>query len=166
MPKTDYTKSRSLSHQAWQRLKKNKLAMFGLSIIGISIFIAIAGPLIQPDSTPMANEMALELTTKRPGFSVKMLLVKKNQEAKYTNIFKKLVFGEESEYKAIPIYDYWFEGDYIVVESYTGLEINNGIESKHNLADVVFSINYNNLFKTTSDGSLVFYDFEGNKIRR
>src|SRR3990172_7948198 len=159
-------RSRSLSSQAWQRLKKNKLAMFGLSIIGISIAIAILGPLIQPDSTPMANEMALELTTKKPGFSVKTLLVRKNQETIQTNIFKKLLFGEESEYKTIPIYDYWFEGDYIVVESYTGLEINNGIESKYDLADVAYPINYNNLFKSTSDGYLIFYDFQGNKIRK
>jgi len=166
MPNTKYTRSRSLSNQAWQRLKKNKLAMFGLAIIGIAIAISILGPLIQPDSTPMTNEMALELRTKEPGFTIKTLLVRKNQETRPTNIFKKLVFGEESEYKSVPIYEYWFEGDYIVVESYTGLKINNGIESKHNLADVVYSINYNNLFKSTSDGYLVFYDFEGNKIRK
>lgn len=166
MPRTENTRSRSLSSQAWQRLKKNKLAMFGLTIILTSIVIAILGPLIQPDSTPMANEMALELTTKKPGFSIKTLLVKKNQEEIKTGIFNKILFGEESEYKTFPIYDYWFEGDYIVTESYTGLKINNGVESRHNLADVVYSINYNNLFKSTSDGYLIFYDFEGNKIRK
>ena len=61
----DSGKSRSLSYQAWKRFKKNKVAMFGLFVIGFSTIIAILGPLVQPDSTPNANEMALQLTTKK-----------------------------------------------------------------------------------------------------
>ena len=160
------SKSRSLSHQAWQRFKKNKIALVGSSIILLSILVAILGPLIQPDSTPDANEMSLQLTTKKPGFTVNMLRVAKNQDKISSNIFHKMVFGEPRPYREIPIYDYWFEGENIVVESYTGLEINNGIEARYNLADVVYSINFNNLFKRTSDGYLEFYDFEGSKIRK
>ncbi len=159
-------KSKSLSHQAWQRFKRNNIAVVGSVIILISIMVAILGPLIQPDSTPSANEMALQLTTKKPGFTVNTLKVTKNQDEISVNIFSKLAFGEPRPYREIPIYDYWFEGENIVVESYTGLEINNGIEARYNLADVVYSINFNNLFKRTADGYLEFYDFEGNKIRK
>ena len=159
-------KSKSLSRQAWKKLKKNKIAVFGMAIISASFVVAILGPLIQPDDTPDANEMALQLTTKKPGFTVKTLRVAKNQEEIHSNIFKKIVFGEERPYREIPIYDYWFEGENIVVESFTGLEVNNGIEARYNLADVVYSINFNNLFKRTSGGYLEFYDFEGNRIGR
>ena len=159
-------KSKSLSRQAWKKLKKNKIAVFGMVIISASIVVAILGPLIQPDDTPDANEMALQLTTKKPGFTVKTLRVTKNREEINSNIFKKIVFGEERPYREIPIYDYWFEGENIVVESFTGLEVNNGIEARYNLADVVYSINFNNLFKRTPDGYLEFYDFKGNRIGR
>ena len=73
-------KSKSLSRQAWKKLKKNKIAVFGMVIISASFVVAILGPLIQPDDTPDANEMALQLTTKKPGFTVKTLRVTKNQE--------------------------------------------------------------------------------------
>jgi len=159
-------KSKSLSSQAWKKLKRNKIAVFGMAIISASFVVAILGPLIQPDDTPDANEMSLQLTTRKPGFTVKTLRVAKNQEEINSNIFKKLLFGEERSYREIPIYDYWFEGENIVVESFTGLEVNNGIEARYNLADVVYSINFNNLFKRTPDGYLEFYDFEGNRIGR
>jgi len=74
------SKSRSLSYQAWQRFKRNNIAVAGSVIILISVLVAILGPLIQPDSTPFANEMALQLTTKKPGFTVNTLQVAKNQE--------------------------------------------------------------------------------------
>jgi len=140
--------------------------MFGIVIIITSILIAILGPLIQPDATENANEMALQLTTKKPGFSVNTLRVRKNQEERSSNFLSRMIFGEERDYRETPIYDYWFEGENIVVESFTGLEVNNGIEARYNLADVVYSINFNNLFKRTTDGYLEFYDFNGNKIRK
>lgn len=159
-------KSQSLTAQAWHKLKKNRIAMFGLFIITGTVLISILGPLIQPDDTPDANEMSLQLTTKKPGFTVKTLRVTKNKEEITTNIFEKMLFGEERPYREIPIYDYWFEGENIVVESFTGLEVNNGIEARYNLADVVYSINFNNLFKRTPDGYLEFYDFSGTRISK
>ncbi|MBL4735092.1 MAG: ABC transporter permease [Flavobacteriales bacterium] len=161
-----YKKSKSLASQAWHKLTKNRIAVFGMVIIGIAFVIAILGPLIQPDATPDANEMALQLTTKKPGFTVKTLRVTKNREEIRSNIFMKMIYGEERPYREIPIYDYWFEGENIVVESFTGLEVNNGIEARYNLADVVYSINFNNLFKRTPDGYLEFYDFTGNRISK
>ncbi|MBI2966393.1 MAG: ABC transporter permease [Bacteroidetes bacterium] len=163
----DYSRySQSLSYQAWIRFRKNTPAMIGLSMIVLCILIAILGPVITPDSSPNANEMALQLTTKKPGFSVTMLLDRKNEEDRSSNFFKKMLFGEEPKYRAIPIYQYWFEGNYIVVETYTGLPDNNGIEIKYNLADIVYPINYHNLFVTRSDGTLEFSDFSGNRVRK
>jgi len=152
-PKT-HIKSKSLANEVWVKMKKNRIAVFGMAIIFFSILIAILGPLVQPDHTPDANEMTLQLTTKKPGFTVKMLRVTKNREQISNNIFSKMISGEELGYREIPIYDYWFEGENIV------------IETRYNLADVVYPINFNNLFKRTSDGFLEFYDFEGNMISK
>jgi len=162
----NYNKSKSLSSQAWRKLTKNKIAVFGMAIIASSFVIAILGPLIQPDDTPDANEMALQLPTKKPGFTIKTLRVTKNHEEINSNLFTKMLFGEERPYREVPIYDYWFEGENIVVEGFTGLEVNNGIEARFNLADVVYSINFNNLFKRTPDGYLEFYDFSGTRISK
>ncbi len=161
-----HKKSKSLSNQVWAKMKKNSIAVFGMGIIFTSILVAILGPLIQPDHTPDANEMTLQLTTKKPGFTVKMLNVTKNKEDRSKGLFAKMIFGEELPYREIPIYDYWFEGENIVVETFTGLEVNNGIETRFNLADVVYSINFKSLFKRTSNGYLEFYDFKGNRISK
>ena len=68
MAKKDDSYSRSLSYYAWQRLKKNKLAMFGLVVIALCMILAVLGYLITPDSTPDANDQILELSKKPPGF--------------------------------------------------------------------------------------------------
>ena len=59
-------KTKSLNTLAWHRIKKNKLAFFSLCYIGVSVFIAVFAVLISPDSSPNANEMHIELATKKP----------------------------------------------------------------------------------------------------
>ena len=118
--------SKSLSQIAWFRLKKNKLALFGLFLIGVAAFIAFMGPFIRPDKTPKANDQILEITTKKPGFTIELLKIRKNEELKQTSFWEAITDGTESEYITIPVYDYSFEGDNLVVEKYTGSDINNG----------------------------------------
>ena len=60
---------------AWQKIKKNKLALIGIYIIISFLLIAILGPLIRPDSSPKANEQHLELARKKPGFQQNFLLI-------------------------------------------------------------------------------------------
>lgn len=156
--------SKSLSYHAWQRLKKNKLALFGLGVIGFVALIAIAGPLIRPDKTPKANTQILSIKYEDPGFSVDLIKVRKNNQAKDVGFFTKFVFGQESNYKLIPIYDYRFEGTNVVVEKYTGDEPNDGEEIVYNLADVVYAVDYKKNYKEIpGKGELEFYTFEGDK---
>jgi len=154
--------SKSLSYHAWQRLRKNKLAIFGIVIICLATLTAILGPLIRPDSTPKANDQILEITTKKPGFTVDLLKVRKNEKPSDISFWSKFSKGAESEYKTIPIYDYNFEGSSIVVEKYTGGEVNNGQVLKYDLADVVFPLDHNQV--NESNGSLEFYSIEEGKI--
>ena len=47
----------SLNALAFERLKKDKLAIFSLLFIAVCIFLAVFAVVLSPDSTPMANEM-------------------------------------------------------------------------------------------------------------
>lgn len=132
--------SKSLSKIAWQRLKRNKLSMFGLILIFITIIIAFLGPSIRPDHTPKANDQILELTTKKPGFSVTLLKIKKNKQTEKTSWWTRFREGTENQYQLIPIYDYSFEGQKIIVEKYTGGDVNNGQIIKYDLADIVYAL--------------------------
>ncbi len=166
--KEDNIYSRSLSYYAWQRLKKNKLSVFGMVVISIAIIVSILGYLITPDSSPDSNEQKLELSIKPPGFKVKMLLIRKNEESHKRGFFGKMVYGEVSDYSAIPIYNYTFEGNDIVYEEYTGSEPNHGTQVKFNLADVVYAINYNSPIVDNEEQAYTeFYAFGSNeKIRK
>ncbi|MBX2958453.1 MAG: ABC transporter permease [Flavobacteriales bacterium] len=155
--------SKSLTYHAWQRMKKNKLALFGMFIIGISTLIALLGPVIRPDSSPKANNQILEITTRKPGFSVDLLKIRKNEEDKSRSFWSLFSTGLESNYKYVPIYDYNFEGSNIVVEKYTGTEVNNGQILRFNLADVVYQLDHNKVNETV-DG-LEFYTLnDGKKV--
>ena len=161
--KKNITKSKSLSKMAWQRLKRNKLSVFGMIIIFVAAMIAILGPLVRPDNTPKANDQTLELTTKKPGFTIDLLKIKKNRKAINQSLWSKFSEGVENTYQVIPVYDYSFEGTKIVVEKYTGGDVNNGPIVKFDLADVVFSLENPQI--NEMNGSLEFYTYEeGKKI--
>lgn len=164
MAKKDDNYSRSLSYYAWQRLKKNKLAMFGLVVIGLCMIMAILGFLITPDSTPDSNDQLLELSKKPPGFKAKMLITRKNEPAHETNLFSKMLFGQVSDFRSIPFDEYHFEGNDIIVREYTGDPKRIGTEIKYNLADAVYAINYNTpIVNNIEQGYVEFYEFGSDK---
>ena len=153
--------SKSLSQIAWHRLKKNKLALFGLFIIFSAILIAVLGPNIRPDGTPLSNDQILEITTQKPGFTVDILKVKKNQKEKNISFWEIFSVGEENDFSTVPIYDYNFEGVNLVIEKYTGNKVNNGQIKKYNIANIVYAIDHNDIVE--SNGFLDFYTIDGGK---
>jgi peptide/nickel transport system permease protein len=158
-------KSKSLGYYAWSKFKKDKVALAGLIFILISVLVAVLGAIVRPDATPMANEMSLQLSAKEPGFTVKVLKVRKNKPED-KKLFYQLMFfgGKENDYTIIPINNYWFENNNLVVEQYTDDAKLKGIITKYNIADVVYPIDYNNYFDTdASDGYLEFYVINGDK---
>ena len=63
---TDFT-SGSLTREAWRKFSGNRLSLAALLFIVMVIVIAIAGYLVTPDPTPMANRQVLEIAAKKPG---------------------------------------------------------------------------------------------------
>jgi peptide/nickel transport system permease protein len=168
MSKKEDSYSHSLSYFAWQRLKKNKLSIFGLIVIVLCMIVAILGFAITPDATPDANDQLLELSKKPPGFEIKMLRIRKNEPSHAVNFFTKMIYGEVSDFRSIPFSDYHFEGNDIVVREFTGDEKRQGTDFRYNLADAVYAIDYNTPIENNlQKGYIEFYEFGSDtKIRK
>ncbi|HEY1165557.1 MAG TPA: ABC transporter permease, partial [Chitinophaga sp.] len=112
----------SFSRQAWKRLRRNKGAMAGLCLIALAILLSIAAYWIAPDSTPYANRMVLEISGQRPGFHITMLAIHKDRPAEPTGFFQRLLYGKEAVLTYVPIRQYRFEGNDIIVQKYADEE--------------------------------------------
>ncbi|HEY8780762.1 MAG TPA: ABC transporter permease [Mucilaginibacter sp.] len=112
----------SPSQRTWKIFKRNKIAVAALIFIIITILIAVLGYLIMPDSTPMANNMTIQLSIKKPGSEFMMLRLRKTEPVDTVNIFSKMLFGQPSFYRDIPITGYHFAKDSIYVDEYIGAE--------------------------------------------
>lgn len=166
--KTDIP-SRSLTYHALQRLKRNKLALFGMLIIAFAFVIAILGAIIRPDSTHHANDQKLALGKKKPGFKVKMLNVRKNKEQEDLYFWNLMFFGgREHSYKSIPVWNYEFSNDEIIVEEYTGSnEHYAGKKIPFKLIDVTYPIDIDMPIKYDEiTYKVTFYDINGHAMSR
>jgi len=132
--------SESLSAATWRRFKRNKMALSGLFVIVVCCIISVLGYLLTPDKTPYANDQKPELHIKEPGFSVKFLLVARNEEKKESSWPGLMLFGRNDPFATYSLYDYTFKGPDIIVEEYTGNHPNKGSLSSFNIADVVYNI--------------------------
>ncbi len=129
--------NRSPSYYAWQRLKQNRPAFVGLIYVCLCTLIALAGPLILPDHSPDSNQQVLELETRKPGFNVQLLKIRKNSPPVEQSFFKTLFSGKESDYTFRPFNSYEISGDSVFLIPF-GEE--KAIRESYHLADVVYSM--------------------------
>ena len=112
------TASYSLQRAAWQRLKKNKGAMFGLAVIFLSVLVAIFAYFISPDKSPYANRIILEIGRQKPGHQQTFLKVRKEKEVSSPGVASWLISGKEDKYYYIPIASYQTKKDSIVIQKF------------------------------------------------
>lgn len=112
----------SPSQRTWKVFKRNKIAVTGLVFIIFAILVAILGYLVMPDQTPMANNMTIQLSIKKPGSRFMILRLPKPEPVDTVNIFTKMLFGQPSFYREIPITGYYTTKDSIIVNEYIGPE--------------------------------------------
>ena len=107
----------SFSKQTWQRLKKNKGALFGLIIIALAVFISLFGYLVAPDASPNADLQTVEIQAKKPGYTQLFLKIpdKKNTPVSW---FIKLTNGTEEDFRYLPISSYHIKSDSLIVNKY------------------------------------------------
>ena len=161
--KKKYYSSGSLSKLAWLRLRKNKIAVSSLIFILLTALIAVLGYLITPDSTPFANNQTLEFSTKKPGFSSKVLLVRKNTKQDPSNVFYRMLFGQKSSYLVIPFSEYHFDNEKIIIEEFIDSTISDKQTFSYDLADVVYPLAFEPKI-TLKDSQITFIDINGETI--
>jgi peptide/nickel transport system permease protein len=98
------TKPTSLTLLALHRFKKNKTGVFSFLYILFCGFIAVFCYLLSPDNTSNANQMNLEIHSKKPGFTVQMLTIP--SEEKKQSFFNFIVNGKNTQNNEIPIESY------------------------------------------------------------
>lgn len=124
------------SQRTWKAFRRNKVAVAALVFIVLSVLIAILGYLVMPDSTPLANNMTIQLGIKKPGSGYTMLRIRKSEPVDTVNIFTKMLFGQPAFYRDIPITGYHFGKDSIYVDGYVGDE-DKPAKASFNLFEVV-----------------------------
>ena len=124
-------------------------------------FLALLGYLVTPDSTPYSNDQCLELGTRKPGFSAIFLMVHKNQPGDHVSLVEKMLWGKRSDYIAIPIQHYRFEGTDILVEEYADTLSELPPERSFNLADVLYPLGSDTTRLIYKKDNLIFRDIEG-----
>ena len=114
--------------------------MAGLIFLIVMFVLALLGYLITPDSTPNANSQQIALTTKKPGFTVKMAKIRRNEGVQGKTLLEKMFTGKSSNYQMIPVNDYYFKNGKFVIEEYTEYAEEEQFISEHHPVDVVFPV--------------------------
>ncbi len=84
--------------------------------------MGLLGYLIMPDDTPMANNMTLQLSIKKPGSTYALLRVAKNETVEKRSFIGKMLYGQASSHTEIPVTWYRIKGDSIQYREYIGDE--------------------------------------------
>lgn len=101
-----------------KRLRKNKGAIFGLILIAISMLLAVFAYFIAPDNSTSANRIIPEIGSKKPGFTINLLMLKREKVVAETGFFSKLISGQEDAYTYIPINSYAIKGDSLTYQKF------------------------------------------------
>lgn len=94
-----------------RRFLRNRSAVFGLFVITVAVFIAVAGFLIIPDKTPDANDGSVRISKKKPGYEALILKIHQKYEVEQCNFLKRMYLGQESPYVIEPIKSYRLVGE-------------------------------------------------------
>ena len=87
---------------AWKRFRSNKLGMASCGFVILWALLALFAYLIIPDKTPNANRQILEISTKKPGFEVDMLMIPKETPPQKTSFFDFLFNGRPDDCIYLP----------------------------------------------------------------
>ena len=130
------------SSTAWYRFLRNPLAISGMILILVAILLAILGYLIIPDRSPNANQQHIEMAARKPGFSVRMLKVCKNEVKDDRGLLGRMLFGQKNPFSYIPVNDVSMVRDSLVVIDYS--EDTLEFRRSFHLADVIYPLDPGN----------------------
>ncbi len=149
---------RSPNYYIRKRFFRYKPAVFGLIFISIALSVALMGYSIMPDSTPDANDGAVQIQKKPLGFSVEFLRIRKNYHVKEYGFFHKTLYGQENPYTIVPIESYEIKGSEVYYQEYGA----GGREKSIPLVEVVYTLYIGDRYTLTTGKN---YEVEGDHIR-
>ena len=124
--------SKSLFQLAIQKFKKSRIGLLGFWFIIFCGFVAVFGYVLAPDNSSNANQMHLEIHSKKPGFSVDMLVIPPTEEVEQS-FFDKVLFGEKNAQTEIPIRSYSVKDNVLIYQTLNdGLSKEISLEAIHN----------------------------------
>lgn len=106
------------NRNAWRRLRRNKGALAGLTVIAASLVVAAVCYLVAPDKTPNANRMIVEIGGQKPGFSQQFLKIPRERKIAEVSLLEQIISGREDKYQYMPITAYTMQGDSVIVQRY------------------------------------------------
>lgn len=95
-------KEQSPKALAWKRFRSNKLGMISCGFVILWALLALFAYVIIPDKTPNANRQILEISTKKPGFEVDMMMIPKETPPDRTTFFQFLFNGRPDDCIYLP----------------------------------------------------------------
>jgi peptide/nickel transport system permease protein len=112
---------------AWQRLKKNRSAMFGLMVVAIAMVVAVFCYSLIPDNSPFSNRMSLPASMQHPGSKITFLKIPlKNVEE--VGFFEGLISGIPSKYKEVAVKEWRLQNDSVFYKEFAGDEQEEAVE--------------------------------------
>ena len=135
---------------AWKRFRSNKLGMASCGFVLLWALLALFAYLVIPDKTPNANRQILEISTKKPGFEVDMLMVPKETPPAKTPFFQFLFNGRPDDCIYLPFDSIKVDKEKTIVYLYQGEE------SSTVRTEVVDNRELISVGPSTGSGTLVF----------
>jgi ABC-type dipeptide/oligopeptide/nickel transport system permease subunit len=108
----------------YKKLKRNKPAVVALSIILLTVLTAIFAYPLSPDSTPLANDMTIELSAQPAGYYQAFLWIPKQRIPEKSGLLEGFFEGKQSLYSLLPVNGFFAAHDSV----YARHHIDNGIE--------------------------------------
>ena len=129
--------------------------MAAFVVMIFSFLVAILGYLIMPDQTPDANDGAVQIRKKPPGFEADFIKIRKNTETVKRSLFEKMLYGQESAYMLVPVKSFRIQGMKVIADLYG----KDHYERSYNLLNAVMPLNMegNDLSDEIPSGGLITF---------
>lgn len=91
-------------------------------------------------------------------------MVRRNESEEKSSWFNKMLFGEKSKDFFIPINQYGFEDEWVILESFTDESMEKGLEKRIHIADVAFALQEGEFISYNPESKLLeFTTIEGDQ---
>ncbi len=117
--------SNSLTQLALKKFKSNYSGLVSFGFIVLIGFLAIFAYVFAPDDSQNANQMHLEIHSKKPGFEVLMLSIPQKTNVEQSAL-SRLFLGKQQVHLEIPVSEYTVKSSGLEVTLYS----ENGMESQ------------------------------------